>query len=343
MGPELQDFYVPGLMDLQPYTLIQATLDEDWDKFINSSPQGNIFSQRSFLKGTRYRLGLWYCYKGKKRAAAVVLVETEDGLSTYIAPYTIHTGIYFSGPERNQSVSQIHSEQFRITSAIIRDLDKKYKDICFSLAPEFLDLRPILWHNYNNDAPKFDIKLRYTSRLKLELYNGPIDKNPMYLCCNKSRRQEIRYALEEGIIVRKTDDYDKFIDLYAKTFMRQEITLPEKDISIVRNIIIELITGGKLVALQAELANGSVASMAAFGKDSHRAYYIFGASDPKFRKSAAGTYLLFQAFNYFAKLGVAEMDLEGINSPKRGYFKLSFGGNILPYYQVELRKGLCPT
>ena len=76
MGPELQDFYVPGLMDLQPYTLIQAALDEEWDRFIDSSPQGNIFSQRSFLKGTRYRLGLWYCYKGKKRAAAVVYAVT---------------------------------------------------------------------------------------------------------------------------------------------------------------------------------------------------------------------------------------------------------------------------
>jgi hypothetical protein len=34
--------------------------------------------------------------------------------------------------------------------------------------------------------------------------------------------------------------------------------------------------------------------------------------------------------------GIAEVDLEGVNSPRRGWFKLSFGGALLPYYELHL-------
>ena len=34
--------------------------------------------------------------------------------------------------------------------------------------------------------------------------------------------------------------------------------------------------------------------------------------------------------------GVKEVDMEGINSPQRGWFKMSFGGNTIPYFNLTL-------
>jgi hypothetical protein len=37
----------------------------------------------------------------------------------------------------------------------------------------------------------------------------------------------------------------------------------------------------------------------------------------------------------FSKEGINEVDMEGVNSPQRGWFKLSKGGNCVPYYEVQ--------
>jgi hypothetical protein len=37
-----------------------------------------------------------------------------------------------------------------------------------------------------------------------------------------------------------------------------------------------------------------------------------------------------------AQDGKKEVDLEGVNSPHRGWFKLSFGGTLESYWQVKL-------
>ena len=31
------------------------------------------------------------------------------------------------------------------------------------------------------------------------------------------------------------------------------------------------------------------------------------------------------------------LDLEGINSPKRGFWKLGFGGDMKPYYRIKFK------
>ena len=40
----------------------------------------------------------------------------------------------------------------------------------------------------------------------------------------------------------------------------------------------------------------------------------------------------------FTDHGIKHIDLEGVNSPKRGWFKLSFGGTLENYYSIEYEK-----
>ena len=50
-----------------------------------------------------------------------------------------------------------------------------------------------------------------------------------------------------------------------------------------------------------------------------------------------GTYanwLIWQ--NFYREGTVKTIDLEGVNSPNRGWFKLSFGGELINYYAVTL-------
>ncbi len=62
-----------------------------------------------------------------------------------------------------------------------------------------------------------------------------------------------------------------------------------------------------------------------------------GASDPALRDSHCGSAVIWDAFVALARSGVAEVDMEGVNSPKRGWFKLSFGPHMQTYYELALR------
>ena len=83
-------------------------------------------------------------------------------------------------------------------------------------------------------------------------------------------------------------------------------------------------------------AEGIIACISLFVYDQKRAYYLFGGSDPSLRNTPAGTAVLWDAFTELSKEGINEVDLEGVNSPKRGWFKLSFGGDLKTYYEINL-------
>ena len=64
------------------------------------------------------------------------------------------------------------------------------------------------------------------------------------------------------------------------------------------------------------------------------AYYLFGASNPGMRNEHTGSAVLWDSFFALSRDAIKEVDMEGVNSPHRGWFKLSFGGDIRPYYHV---------
>ena len=73
-----------------------------------------------------------------------------------------------------------------------------------------------------------------------------------------------------------------------------------------------------------------------FGWDCKRSYYLFGTSTENNLDRYKGSIAFWDAFIDQAKKGVTVVDLEGINSPQRGWFKLSFGGTLVPYFKLNL-------
>jgi lipid II:glycine glycyltransferase (peptidoglycan interpeptide bridge formation enzyme) len=104
-----------------------------------------------------------------------------------------------------------------------------------------------------------------------------------------------------------------------------------------RLLIAGLGAAGKARMFVARTAQGEIGSMAVMALDQYRAYYLFGASDPALRDTHCGSAVLWDAFVALAGSGVAEVDMEGVNSPKRGWFKLSFGAELRVYYELTLR------
>lgn len=327
-------FYRGGMMDLTDYRLEPARLDDSWDEFVDRSSQGTLFCRRVFLSALTGNFRPFYVLKKNEPKAAFLLMETSDGHSD-LHELIIYSGPMLAGAALQQNQAQAMSEEFRVLSFIAAELPEQFSTVALSTHPALPDLRPFLWHNYGSDSPGYDCELRYTAYLDIDGADaeGALNDNRVYKLANKSRRQEIRYALKAGVTTSEEVDLPLFEAFYQAVFERQGLT-PEPTTKEVSGVMSSLAEAGMLRMFVSRTSDGQPGSIAVFGLDSRRAYYLYGANDPALRDGHTGTAVLWDAFRALAA-EVSEVDLEGVNSPMRGYFKLSFGAELRPYSHVK--------
>ena len=317
--------------------LIPCDLDSKWDDFINSSPDVSIYSSKLFLENINAKLGLYACFKGEELRAVVILVEDENGQNAILNEFLIYSGICFGPPTNNQGWSQQLSERYEITLFIVEELSKIYKSFEFQLPPSVNDIRPFQWHNYGQDINRCLIDIRYTSYINISDFKTSDTLNTInsYINSSSSRRQQIRYAIRDNVKTNLSNDVDMFIDFYRLTLSNQSVALPPSYYANLSNLIQTLLTHKKARMYLSCTCSGEPSSIAIFGIDKLRAHYLYGASNPKLRSETTGTAVLWNGFQDLAMQNIKEVDLEGVNSPKRGWFKLSFGGSLISYYSIK--------
>ncbi|WP_269622633.1 GNAT family N-acetyltransferase [Prochlorococcus marinus] len=318
-------------------SLLPCELDDKWDDYINSSPDLSIYSNKIFLENIKEKLGLYACYKGKELRAVVILVEDENSKNAILNDYLIYSGICFGPPTNNQTRSQQLSERHEITVFIIKELANIYDSFKFRLSPSVKDIRPFQWHNYGMSSNRCLIDVRYTSYVNISDMKdtNSLDSINTYKNSSNSRRQQIRYAIRDKIKTKIYNDIEMFIDFYRSNLTRQSVILDPSFYTNLATLIDRLMSNNKAKMYLSSNTLGEPSSIAIFGIDKLRAHYLYGASNPELKLVTGGTAVLWDGFYDLARQGIKEVDLEGVNSPKRGWFKLSFGGSLVPYYSIE--------
>ncbi len=312
------------------YNLVVTNDDNEWNALVASSPQGNIFSDTRYLNALNNK---YTCYLVKAKhgetLAGVVIIENGSAMHDAPFPYTPYNGILFG-----ESVSKLQNHkrvtsEFRITEFLIRLLYNKYGNFSMALSPAFNDLRPFIWHNYNEkSSSRFTIKYCYTSIL--ELKNFQLES---YLKNIRAvRRQEYKKA---DVNIKNTSDSALFLELYVETFKRQGHEITTQQIELLDRIIKGALENNFGVMKIATTIQG-VASMSLFVYDTRNAFYLLGANNPKLRNTGASTALMIDNICSMAELNLSALDFVGVNSPNRGDFKLSFNSILVPYHQVQL-------
>jgi hypothetical protein len=322
------------------YRLEDAAFGEEWDRFVATSAEGSLFALSGYLRHVAAKPVLQWCYRRNERRAALLLIEDPAG-GVGLHDFVVYSGLLFGPPTNKQNRAQRISEQHEIAEFVAAQLAARYPRVEFALSPATVDVRAFLWHNYGKPGPHYHASVRYTSTVDLKGFAGAAapDTVPLFAEFSSARRQEIRYAIRDG--VRTTGEFDAaaFVRFYAATMRRQDIEVPAPTLAAMTRLIEGSHGEGLGRMYVSRTAAGDVGSMAYIGLDARRAYYVFGANDPALRDSHTGSAVLWDAFRMLADEGVAELDLEGVNSPRRGWFKLSFGGTLLPYYEVRLEPG----
>ncbi|MCB4389466.1 GNAT family N-acetyltransferase [Synechococcus sp. MU1617] len=321
------------------YTIEECIVGEDWDKIHSTrSTSKNIFLSSTLINSLDVPIYSFYICKGNEKLASFVAPMNRDKNRIISHDFFIYNGItHFSC--NNQNKSQILSMNLSVQEELAKYLDFRFDEVIFSTHPSIKDIRSFLWHNYNTNCRKFEVEMRFTSYIHLD--DEPesfrdLKENKLFRNCSSARKQEIRYSQRKGVTTEMTTEISSFVDLYRKTFERQNISVGEEKLIELKEFLESLNRAGLLLIFNSYSEDGNLGSIAIFLVQHDQACYLYGASDPEQRGSHTGTAVLWEAFEELTRRNVEVVDLEGINSPKRGWFKTSFGGTIERYFSLAL-------
>lgn len=304
----------------------------DWDAFVAASPQGSVFCESRFLEATGVR---WETVAlGSAGGPEVAGLVVFDGDEPVRAPgrYTVFQGVLFSEAVSGLAPHRRIPRCLELVEGLIETLAERHPRVSFCLHPSFRDVRAFSWFHYSQpELGQFAIDVQYTTVLDLAAA-GPDESLAR---ARSVRRQERARALRDGFTVEETRDVADFLRLYRATFERQELSVAEADLTLVESIARGAVERGFGRLFEARAPDGAAASAALFLHDAHTAYYLFGANEPELRRSGASTLLLFEAIERCRADGLRHVDMVGVNSPNRGDYKTSFGGELRSYFVVD--------
>jgi hypothetical protein len=309
---------------------IKNTQNDDlWDEIVQNSPQGTLFQYSVFLKNYGKAFERYFIYKNREIKGGFALTFSKQKKEIELDNLMIYTGLFFYQKDEKKAVKR-KSEEFEITEFFIEFLEQfDKKKLQFS--PFFEDFRPFLWHNYHEKNGKYSVDLRYTS-----FFN--INDSSFFEKMDTVRQRNYKKAEKEGFFseIAEKSEIKQMVSFYEKLMEAQNSNVENEFLLRLEALLTSLVENNLGLLVVTKNSEQIPLYYTFWGIDNKRAYYLYGAGNPEIMDSIRGTKNFIDSFNILKeKYFISEVDLEGVNSPNRGWYKLSFGGELLPYFCVS--------
>lgn len=182
------------------------------------------------------------------------------------------------------------------------------------------DILPFHWSG-------FEAQVRYTYVL-----DALDDQVLLWQNLSARTRRSIRKA-EKLLKVRTLDNFEIFLELYEKTFRRQDMKAPVDERTL-RRVYDEGTKRNAVKILVAEDASGKPHGVVFLLYDHRTTYYLMGGSDPRFRDSQSLSLLLWEAIKFSGSVSKT-FDFEGSMIANIESFFRNFGGKRRLYYSLS--------
>ena len=310
---------------------------QEWESFVINTPQYTMFVSNLYLSvfGGKYKL--LFIRKGIEIKAGFCILLSEDEKNIILNDLIVYSGIFFKDDSSQKHV-KARSERFDITNAILDYITINYNKIHWALSVQIEDMRPFLWYNYGKEHDRFELDLRYTSYLDISSLSSfkYEEQTQLFKSLDTVRQRNIRKARENESYTIQELNIDSYIQFYQELMSQQNESISSNKLDNKRNIIKELVSNNKAIMFITKNKDQKILYITIFSFDKNRAYYLFGAGNINANEQYKGTICFWDAFITLSqKYNVKEVDLEGINSPQRGWFKLSFSGTMKTYYEIK--------
>ncbi len=241
-------------------------------------------------------------------------VIVSEGKKAYMPEQTQTLGIWMAAGVQND-----YGAQKRIIQELTGRM-KEFRQVRICLAPENKYVLPFIWSGYQI-VPRFTYRINQLDDLE-RLYEG----------FNKTAKKNIKAAGNKVGISYETD-FDELWEMLNVTFEAQNRKNPMSKERI-RNIVdvCEKRQCGKYIS--AKDSEGNVHSCAYFVYDKKVCYYLFGATDAKYRSSGAQSLVLWEGIRFAAKHSEV-FDFEGSMIEGIENFFRQFNCENTVYYEIR--------
>lgn len=307
---------------------------QNWNNFLQTSPQDNIFLHTDFLASLNKKYEIITCVEdnGEILAGCVLLFNENNQPIENVHAFTEYQGLILKNFSQLSNHKKI-SKNFKITEFFITELTKKYPSFCFCQHYNFNDMRAFQWYNYHTpELGTFKLDLRYSGVLKLTEFKSFDD---YLMSIRPVRRQEFNKA-RQNVELRWIKDENILDVIHKKTFERQNIERSDNESNLLKSITKKALDSG-YGKLCAAYVGEAAASSILFIYDETTAYYLFGANDPELRNTFSGNFLMLNLIKDAFENGIKKIDFVGVNSPNRGDYKLSYNCELKPYFIVKYK------
>src|ERR1700739_3833417 len=132
---------------MSEYVLRRCNDWEEWDRFLDASPQANVFARSAVLAVMPKRPELWLLERDESPAAGAILFPENGECRTAQQPRTWYQGVFYRAGD-----APLHSEirrQLEISESLLNSLAQHYTSLSFCLHPTVIDTRAFLWLHYH--------------------------------------------------------------------------------------------------------------------------------------------------------------------------------------------------
>ena len=308
------------------------------------SETASLFSEPKLL----YELGLKSRFIGgyKNEDLLVVwpLIETDEGFNSPPS-FAYYFGPYLVKNNQDEPPYKKYRNNYEVFNSLIEKVESIAPKINFSLSPEFLDLRPFQWWNYNKPKKNnFQIDLKYTARYSIK--KGINESQIISSFRSDDKRKKIKDIQKKNLLKTKIGvfhDFDFYIELYINTIARSGGAISEKDLIFLKKLIkLSTIKTNRLVSpLLIELNADGFDTPLGFqllliGKK--QSYALVQSTIDKGRELNGNVFLNFKSLCYASENKFLSFDFNGANSPNRADDKHAFGADAVRYFNLRLKK-----
>lgn len=309
--------------------------DIEWDNFINKSENKNFLCLAKIINSSKCSAKKYFIYKANEIIASFHLYLEKNKI---VSGDQIYTPICYKF-NNNANQSSASYNKFLINEKYINFIFENFDngEITFDYFME--DLRPFLWLNFNSIKEKLRITdVKYTTVLNLSNLNKNISFNnfedsDLYKSFSRSIKQQYKISKKDNFEIEESNNFKYANLILEKTFERQK-----------KNNQINLSTYEKnydnfkkdnQIKLFYCLKKNKIISFTLFGIIDDSAKYLHGGRLIDDNKDNSLTFNMLSSIIKLKRSDVNILDLEGINSPNRGFWKIGFGGKMKPYYKIK--------
>ena len=302
-------------------------ISEIYSNFIINSPQKNIFCSKEILTFFFDDLDIYTINKNDKIKSCIYLFKDKN--NSIISEPFIYSGILNHNNSEMKN-ARYNNELFRINDLIVNKIFCRYSNININLPINFLDARPFLWFNYGDKIKKkFLVTPRYTSLIHIHSKT----KQEIFENIDDVKKRDIKNAMnDKRYNVSKELNLELIKNFYIQTMKKNDGKFNKHSLNKMFEFL-KIQKKNKVTQVTTYIDTTPLYSVV-FLNDENSSCYLLGSGNIEIKNRYAGSLALWKAIENSIENKIKIIDLEGINSPFRGEYKLNFGGDIVEYLNL---------